>query len=140
MTEINYVRNLSGACLTVVRGAPQLGLPIPPHGKQWGFCSIRSWLAAYLRRVAALMMQFPPIGGGDLAVCSGVVAKLQTHWVKRLQKRLFLLNGSAIWRNRSLSWCVVRALALEHARYPVDSHVNPQICAWAQPSTLHEVG
>ena len=60
MTEINYVRNLSGACLTVVRGAPQLGLPIPPHGKQWGFCSIRSWLAACRRRVAALMMQFPP--------------------------------------------------------------------------------
>ena len=26
----------------------------------WGFCSIRSWLAEYLRRVAALMMQFPP--------------------------------------------------------------------------------
>ena len=25
-----------------------------------GFCSIRSWLAEYLRRVAALMMQFPP--------------------------------------------------------------------------------
>ena len=27
----------------------------------WGFCSIRSWLAEYLRRVAALMMQFPPV-------------------------------------------------------------------------------
>ena len=26
----------------------------------WGICSIRSWLAGYLRRVAALMMQFPP--------------------------------------------------------------------------------
>ena len=33
----------------------------------WGFCSIRSWLAAYLRRVAALMMQFPPFGGGGAA-------------------------------------------------------------------------
>ena len=79
-----------------------------PHGKRWGFCSIRSWLAGYLRRVAALMMQFPPFGGGEFAVCGGVVAKLQTHWVKRLQKRLVLLNGSAIWRNRSLSWCIVR--------------------------------
>ena len=86
------------------------------------------------------MASFPPIGGGELAVCGGVVAKLQTHWVKRVQKRLFRLNRSTIWRNRSLSWCVVRALALEHARYPVDSQVNPQICAWAQPSTLHEVG
>ena len=27
----------------------------------WGICSIRSWLAGYLRRVAALMMQFPPV-------------------------------------------------------------------------------
>ena len=33
----------------------------------WGFCSIRSWLAEYLRRVAALMMQFPPFGGGGAA-------------------------------------------------------------------------
>ena len=36
------------------------------------------------------MASFPPIGGGELAVCGGVVAKLQTHWVKRLQKRLVL--------------------------------------------------
>lgn len=63
------------------------------------------------------MASFPPIGGGDLAVCGGVVAKLQTHWVKRLQKRLVLLNGSAIWRNRSLSWCVVREL-------PPNMHLN----------------
>ena len=33
----------------------------------WGICSIRSWLAAYLRRVAALMMQFPPFGDGGAA-------------------------------------------------------------------------
>lgn len=45
------------------------------------------------------MASFPPIGGGELAVCGGVVAKLQTHWVKRLQKRLVLLNGSAMHLN-----------------------------------------
>ena len=34
----------------------------------WGICSIRSWLAGYLRRVAALMMQFPPpFGDGGAA-------------------------------------------------------------------------
>ena len=70
---------------------------------------MRSPLAACRRRVGALDGVIPPIGGGELAVCGGVVAKLQTHWVKRFQKRLVLLNGSAIWRNRSLSWCVVRA-------------------------------
>ena len=40
---------------------------------------------ALWRRVAgvseAWMASFPPIGGGEPAVCGGVVAKLQTHWV-----------------------------------------------------------
>ena len=54
MTEINYVRHLSGACLTVARGAPQLGLPIPPHRQQWGFYAMRSPLTACRRRVGAL--------------------------------------------------------------------------------------
>ena len=67
MTEINYVRNLSGACLTVVRGAPQLGLPIPPRRKQWEFCTTRSLLAACRRRVGSLMTPFPPFGGGEAA-------------------------------------------------------------------------
>ena len=118
MTEINYVRNLSGACLTVVRGAPQLGLPIPPHGKQWGFCSIRSWLAVYLRRVAALMMQFPPIGGGAGVVfvgvgvvCGGVATKVQTHWVKNGEESLLWLNESTFWRIRPLAWCGIRTRA-----------------------------
>ena len=82
---------------------------------RWGFCSIRSWLAVYRRRVAALMMQFPPFGGGGAASRGGVAANLQTHWAKRVQKRLFRVNGSTIWRNRSLSWCVVRASPPEHA-------------------------
>ena len=40
---------------------------------------------ALWRRVVGVsepwMASFPPIGGGELAVCGGVVAKLQTHWV-----------------------------------------------------------
>ena len=69
---------------------------------------MRSWLAVYLRRVAALMMQFPPFGGGEVPVCGGVVAKVQTHWSKIAENGLFLLNGSAFWRIRYLSWCIVR--------------------------------
>ena len=49
---------------------------------RWGFCSIRSWLAVYRRRVAALMMQFPPFGGGEAVVQGGVVPKSQTTSVK----------------------------------------------------------
>ena len=61
MTEINYVRHLSGACLTVARGAPQLGLPIPPHRQQWGgVCAMRSLLAVSRRRVGALHGVIPP--------------------------------------------------------------------------------
>ena len=47
-----------------------------------GFCSIRSWLAVYLRRVAALMMQFPPFGGGEAVVQGGVAPESQTTSVK----------------------------------------------------------
>ena len=41
------------------------------------------------RRVGGLDGVIPPIGGGELAVCGGVVAKLQTHWVKRVQNGSF---------------------------------------------------
>ena len=33
-------------------------------GCRWGFCSIRSWLAACRRRVVPLMTPFPPFGDG----------------------------------------------------------------------------
>ena len=49
---------------------------------RWGFCGIGSWLAVYLRRVAALMMQFPPFGGGEAVVQGGVAPKSQTASVK----------------------------------------------------------
>ena len=72
---------------------------------RWGVCAMRSPLAACRRRVGALDGVIPPIGGGELAVCGGVVAKLQTHWAKIAENRLFWLNGSAFWRIRCLSWC-----------------------------------
>ena len=42
---------------------------------------MRSCLSACRRRVAVLMVRFPPIGGGQPATCGGVVTKLQTHCV-----------------------------------------------------------
>ena len=68
--------------------APQPGprpLQRARHWWRWGFCSIRSWLSACRRRVAPLMLQFPPIGGSDAAVRVGAVAKVQTHWVKTVK-------------------------------------------------------
>ena len=36
-------------------------------GGGWGLCSIRSWLSACRRRVVLLMVQFPLLGGGEVA-------------------------------------------------------------------------
>lgn len=38
---------------------PIKSLRRPPRRCWWGFCTIRAWLAACHRRVAALMVQFP---------------------------------------------------------------------------------
>ena len=43
-------------------------------GSWWGFCSIRSLATACRRRVAPLMVQFPPFAGGEVAVRGGEVA------------------------------------------------------------------
>ena len=75
---------------------------------RWGFCTTRSLLAACRRRVEPPCSAIPPIGDGEAAVCGGVAAKVQPHWVKNDEKVLFLLNGSAFWRIRCLSWRVGR--------------------------------
>ena len=40
------------------------GSAVPDAGAIWGVCTIRSLSSACRRRVAALMVQFPPFGGG----------------------------------------------------------------------------
>ena len=58
----------------------------PPHpGLDGGFCSIRSIPSACRRRVAALMLQFPPfaggeatVRGGEVTIRGGVAPKVQT--------------------------------------------------------------
>ena len=82
-----------------------------PHRHRWGFCTIRSPLAACHRRVVLLMVQFPPIGGGAGVVCGGVAAKVQTHWVKDGEKSLLWLNESTFWQIRPLTWCGIRTRA-----------------------------
>ena len=43
-----------------------------------GFCSIRSLATACRRRVAPLLVQFPPFAGGEVAVRGGETPKVQT--------------------------------------------------------------
>ena len=62
--------------------APQPGPRVPPVRSMpvaVGFCSIRSWLSACCRRVAPLMLQFPPLGGGAPTVRGGGPAYLTSH-------------------------------------------------------------
>ena len=91
----------------------------------WGFCSIRSWLAEYLRRVAALMMQFPPFGGGGAASRGGCGRQTADPLGEESPKT----TGFAEW---------VCDLAESIAVAVCWSHVTPRTCAsiscCAQPS------
>ena len=79
ITAVNYVRNLSGPGLPPPAGAaarPRLKalpcLPVSPAPHLWrGFCTIRSILSACRRRVAPLMVQFPPFAGGEVTPRGG---------------------------------------------------------------------
>ena len=83
-----------------------------PRRWRWGFCSMRSWLAACCRRVGALDGAIPPIGGGVAAVRGGVTPTLQTTSVKNADNGLLVAKWSAFWAHQCLA--VVRC-----------SHVNP---------------
>ena len=94
----------SGALLTA-------GPPIPTGARRtggWGFCSIRSWLAACRRRVTPLMTPFPPFGVGQDPTGGGVAAKLQTTSAKNADNGLPWARWSAFWAQQCRTWCVVR--------------------------------
>jgi len=80
ITAVNYVRNLSGPGLPPPAGAAARhrlkALPCPPAHRSaphlWrGFCGIRSLPSACRRRVAPLMVQFPPFAGGEVTPRGG---------------------------------------------------------------------
>ena len=85
------------------------------HLWRWGFCTIRSLATACRRRVAPLMLQFPPFGGGKVVVRGGVVAvrggaapKVQTTSAKNADNGVSWARWSAFWAKLSRTWCVVR--------------------------------
>ena len=106
-----------------------------PHRHRWGFCTIRSPLAACHRRVVLLMVQFPPIGGGEAATHSGVVPTVQTTSAKSADNGLSWARWSTFWAQACLARRVVRTRTPEHAREPLETHVNPSTCTWAEPPT-----
>ena len=85
--------------------APQPGprpLQHARHWWRWGFCSIRSWLAACRRRVVPLMTPFPPFGGGPAAP-SAASARAPSRWTspRRERRRSFTTASSRRRRNMS---------------------------------------
>ena len=83
---------------------------------------------AFLRRVASVsnprVVQFPPTGDGEAAVCSAGAPKPQTTSVKNTENGLLVARWSVFWAQRCLSWRVasanllVRAVTRSIARKP----------------------
>ena len=88
-----------------------------------GFCTIRSLTTACRRRVAPLMLQFPPFGGGEaevqggeVAVQGGVAPKVQTTSATNADNGVSWARWSALWAKLSRTWCVARTRTAEYAR------------------------
>ena len=69
---------------------------------RWGFCSIRSWLAACCRRVVPLMTPFPPFGGGPAAP-SAASARAPSRWTSPRRARRRSLTTASSRRRRNMS-------------------------------------
>ena len=84
--RVRGCRGLALALMGASRPIPGATIDKPPDpcahgcrnltllGKWWGFCSMRSLATACRRRVAPLLVQFPPFAGGKVAVRGGKVA------------------------------------------------------------------
>ena len=78
-----------------------------------GFCTIRSLPSACRRRVAPLLVQFPPFGGGEVAARGGVVPNVQTTSAKNADNGQSWARWSALWAQRRLAWRVGRTFTPE---------------------------
>ena len=69
---------------------------------RWGFCSIRSWLAACRRRVVPLMTPFPPFGDGPAAP-SAASARAPSRRTSPRKARRRSLTTTSSRRRRNMS-------------------------------------
>ena len=76
---------------------------MPDTGPVWGFCTIRSTVSACRRRVAALMVQFPPFAGGEVAVRGGVAPTSQTTSATNADNEVSWARQLALWTQRRLA-------------------------------------
>ena len=69
---------------------------------RWGFCSIRSWLAACRRRVVPLMTPFPPFGDGP-SEPSAASARAPSRRTSPRRARRRSLTTASSRRRRNMS-------------------------------------
>ena len=105
-----------------------------------GFCTTRSLTTACRRRVAPLMVQFPPFGGCEVAVRGSEAPKPQTTSAKNADNGVLWLRWSALWAQRCPAWCVARTRTRYSVRSPAIPHVNPLFRVWAGLPTLTLAG
>ncbi len=97
-----------GSALNVGRARP-----CASHGAipavWWGFCTIRSLPSACRRRVAPLLLQFPPFAGSEVAVRGGVAPTGKTASATNADngggcgRAVLRLGGSDVWPRVSLA-------------------------------------
>ena len=85
------------------------------RGHGWGFCSIRSLASACRRRVAPLLLQFPPFAGGEDAVRGSVAPKVQTTSATNANNGVSRVRWSAMWAQRRLASREARTRTTEYA-------------------------
>ena len=111
-------------------------------------------LEAFCRRVAPLLVQFPPFGGGEVAVRGGQVAvrggevtvrggvapTSQTTAATNADNGVSWARKAASWTQRRLAARVARTRTRYCERQPAISHVNPLFRVWAGLPTLTSAG
>ena len=88
----------------------------PPPRHNGGFCTIRSILPACRRRVAPLLVQFPPFGSGKVAVRGGEEPTSQTTAATNADNGVSWARQSALWTQRRPAARVARTRTRDSVR------------------------
>jgi hypothetical protein len=87
---------------------------------------MRSLPLACRRRVAPLMAQMPPLGGGEVAVRGGAAPTSQTTSVKNNENGGLRLRRCACWAQRCPAWHVART-PRRTADLNLSTHTGPHV-------------